>query len=110
MNLGRTRRPAYNASGDAGQLVAFLAFPGGFDMQSWLRSTTYLCLCCAWTLSAVQAVRAGTTPMTTELVVSGLSLPLGVTAPPGDYNRLFIIEQRSGSTGRIRVFDMTTQC
>ena len=39
----------------------------------------------------------------TVRVVSGLSLPVFVTAAPGDTTRLFIIEQRSGSTGRIRI-------
>ncbi len=41
------------------------------------------------------------TPLTTELVVSGLSSPVLVTAPPGDYDRIFIVEQLAG---RIRIF------
>jgi len=40
-------------------------------------------------------------------VASGLTLPLFVTEPPGDTSRLFIVEQRSGSTGRIRILDLT---
>lgn len=39
-------------------------------------------------------------------VVSGLTLPLYVTAPAGDYSRIFIVEQRSGTTGRIRIATM----
>src|SRR5688572_7170949 len=35
------------------------------------------------------------------VVASGLSEPLFVTAPPGDHNRLFILEK----AGRVRVFD-----
>jgi len=45
--------------------------------------------------------------MRTSRVASGLVLPLYVTAPTGDFNRLFIVEQRSGSTGRIRILDLT---
>jgi len=37
-------------------------------------------------------------------VASGLSLPLFVTAPPGDTTRLFIVEQREGDAkGRIKI-------
>ena len=45
--------------------------------------------------------------MRSTRVASGLALPLYVTAPPGDTSRLFIIEQRSGTTGRIRILDLT---
>lgn len=55
------------------------------------------------TVTAVPAI--GQT-LTTQRVVSGLSLPVFVTAPRGDYNRLFIIEQRSGTTGRIRILNL----
>jgi glucose/arabinose dehydrogenase len=41
------------------------------------------------------------TPLTTDLVVSGLSSPVFVTAPPADYDRLFIVEQLSG---QIKIF------
>jgi len=44
------------------------------------------------------------TPLTTVRVASGLSLPLFVTAPPGDTTRLFIVEQREGDAkGRIKI-------
>jgi glucose/arabinose dehydrogenase len=39
----------------------------------------------------------------TVRIVSGLVRPVFVTSPPGD-DRLFIVEQRSGSNGRVRVF------
>jgi glucose/arabinose dehydrogenase len=39
------------------------------------------------------------TPLTTTLVSSGLSRPVDLTAPPGDENRLFIVEQ----SGTIRI-------
>lgn len=38
--------------------------------------------------------------LTTELVASGLSSPVLVTAPAGDFERIFIVEQ----TGKIKVF------
>jgi glucose/arabinose dehydrogenase len=44
-------------------------------------------------------VAAGSTPLTTELVVSGLDQPHLVTYAPGDFDRLFILEKR----GRIRI-------
>jgi glucose/arabinose dehydrogenase len=48
------------------------------------------------------------TPLTTELVASGLSNPLFVTHAENDDSRIFIVEQRSSTTGRIRVFDLNT--
>ena len=44
----------------------------------------------------------------TNRLVTGLARPVFVCAAPGDSGRIFIVEQRSGSTGRIRVFDRTT--
>jgi glucose/arabinose dehydrogenase len=44
--------------------------------------------------------------LATVPVVSGLSLPLYVTAPPGDFNRIFVLEQRSGSLGRVRIVNL----
>jgi len=44
-------------------------------------------------------------------VATGLSLPVFSTYAPGDPNRLFILEQRSGAgddTGRIQILDLTT--
>jgi glucose/arabinose dehydrogenase len=41
-------------------------------------------------------------------VATGLTRPLFVTAPPGDTGRVFIVEQRSGSTGRVRILDFAT--
>ena len=46
--------------------------------------------------------------LTTELVVSGLARPVQVVAAPNDYDRIFIVEQRSGSTGRIKIFNLDT--
>lgn len=41
----------------------------------------------------------------TELVAEDLSLPIYVCSPPGDSNRLFIVEQKSGE---IKILDFTT--
>ena len=42
-------------------------------------------------------------------IASGLSRPVQVTHAPGDESRLFIVEQRSGSTGRVRVYDLVNE-
>ena len=55
-----------------------------------LRCLTGLVLCCAVVAQ---------TPLSLELVASGLTRPVLVTAPSGDLERLFIVEQ----SGRIRV-------
>ena len=44
---------------------------------------------------------ASDAPLTTVRIVSGLSRPLLVTAPPGDVDRLFVLEQ----DGRVRIVD-----
>ena len=46
--------------------------------------------------------------VTSERVASGLARPVQCVAPPGDTERLFIVEQRSGSTGRIRILNLNT--
>lgn len=51
---------------------------------------------------------ASATDLTTVRLVSGLSNPVFVTSPPGDTDRIFIVEQRSGSVGRIRIFNLNT--
>jgi glucose/arabinose dehydrogenase len=44
----------------------------------------------------------------TVRVASGLSRPVYVTHAPGDFKRVFIIEQRSSNIGRIRILDLET--
>lgn len=41
---------------------------------------------------------------TVDLVTSGLSRPLYLVQPRGEAQRLFIVEQRSSTTGRVRVY------
>ncbi len=43
-----------------------------------------------------------------ERVATGLVRPVQATAPPGDSERLFLVESRDGSTGRIRILDLAT--
>ena len=64
-----------------------------------------LSLCCV--IAAAESA-LGATPLTSERVATGLVRPVFTTAPPGDTDRLFIIEQRSGSTGRIRILNLNT--
>jgi len=53
----------------------------------------------ALVMSAAQATRAGEAAIQAVQVASGLNKPLFVTAPPGDFDRVFIVEQR----GRVRI-------
>src|SRR4051812_33172277 len=61
-------------------------------------------------LVALTANAQSLPPMDTVTIASGLTRPVFVTAPPGDYNRIFVIEQQietppmsSQWIGRIRV-------
>lgn len=61
--------------------------------------------------SAAAFVACATTQaqvLDSELVVSGLTRPVYVTSAPGDPDRIYIVEQRSGSTGRIQIFNLAT--
>ncbi len=58
------------------------------------------------TLAALPPLAAQTTMHTTR-VASGLTNPVFVTAPVGDFNRAFIVEQGSGTSGRLRILDLT---
>ncbi|MEM9380500.1 MAG: PQQ-dependent sugar dehydrogenase [Planctomycetota bacterium] len=57
-------------------------------------------------IASVASPPSSAQTLTTEFVVGGLSRPVFVTAPPGDTDRLFIVEQRQSTTGRVRVFDL----
>src|SRR5688572_21018931 len=64
---------------------------------------------CLFTGSATaQEEGAGIPELSSWRVASGLVLPVYVTAPAGDSDRLFIVEQRSGSIGRVRLLNLTT--
>lgn len=51
-----------------------------------------------WALVSAAAC-LGQTPLALELVVAGLQRPVLVTAPPGDLQRLFVVQQ----TGQVRI-------
>lgn len=53
---------------------------------------------------ALAVALLGQTPLQLELVVAGLTRPVLVTAPPGDLERVFVVEQ----TGRIRIVENGT--
>ena len=59
----------------------------------------------ALTLLCAASARSQAVPgLDATRVASGLSAPVFATAPPGDYNRLFIVQQG----GVIRILDLTT--
>lgn len=59
-------------------------------------------------IGAVPLVVACPTKLTVERVASGLARPVYVVSPPSDFRRLFIVEQFSSSTGRIKILNMET--
>lgn len=61
--------------------------------------TVALALLCVPSLKSQTA-----TGFTAQRVVSGLTQPVFVTAPPGDVNRLFIVQQ----TGQVLIFNLRT--
>jgi glucose/arabinose dehydrogenase len=63
------------------------------------------CLGALWLGSSVASAQ-----FRTIRIIAGLARPLFVTAPDGDPNRIFILEQRVGTstTGQIRLFDQNT--
>jgi glucose/arabinose dehydrogenase len=48
------------------------------------------------------------TPLDTVRIASGLSRPVLVTHAPGDFSRIFILEQRTSNIGRIRILDLAS--
>jgi len=67
--------------------------------KPWLVAAIFLWLFVATDLfsQAVQGLAA-------TRVATGLTQPLLVTAPPGDYNRIFIVQQ----TGQVRILNLST--
>ena len=62
-----------------------------------------LCLALLLIMAMPVPVDAGGTPLSTRRIASGVSRPVLVTAPQGDFERLFIVQQQ----GTIRIYDMT---
>ncbi len=65
-----------------------------------MRNTTLAVLALAVFLAPLAANAGNEPPVTTTRVAAGLSSALYVTSPPGDFERLFIVEQ---NTARIRI-------
>jgi glucose/arabinose dehydrogenase len=59
-------------------------------------------------LAATLATPALAQSYTATQVLSGLARPVQVLPIPGDPDRLIILEQRSGATGRVRVYNRAT--
>jgi glucose/arabinose dehydrogenase len=57
-------------------------------------------------LAACHTALAQPFTLSTQQVASGLSRPVFVTAPAGDTSRIFVVEQRSSATGRIRIVNI----
>ncbi len=75
--------------------------------------TTLLALAassCAWLLAPARAGAQTNAPpgVTLVRVASGLTAPLFATAPPGDTQRLFIVEQGSGGSASIKILNLAT--
>jgi glucose/arabinose dehydrogenase len=65
--------------------------------------TVYLIFCLLFLTSFCTVVGANAAGIVAERVASGLSRPVYVTSPPGDVDRLFIVEQH---TGRIKILNL----
>lgn len=68
-----------------------------------LQTSVWAAIC---TLTA--AWSASSSAQTVERVASGLSSPIFATAPASDPNHLYIVEQGSGGTARIKTLDLQT--
>ena len=55
---------------------------------------------------ALVAPKAGAQQLATTRIAVGLAGPVFVTSPPGDNSRLFVVEQRNGTSGRLRIINL----
>src|SRR6185436_13092072 len=74
-------------------------------MISMIRNASLLGLA-ALAVVTISPGATAQTPLSTSLVVNGLQRPVFVTAPVGDTARLFVVEQRIGSVGQIRIVNL----
>ena len=84
-----------------------LGFTGSCSHSSQRRgSIVKIAICCLVLATiSVSGLQAGTAPgLDAVQVASGLTQPLFVTAPPGDFRRLFIVQQ----DGTIRILNLLT--
>ncbi|QOJ01516.1 MAG: PQQ-dependent sugar dehydrogenase [Phycisphaeraceae bacterium] len=59
-------------------------------------------------LAGCAGLGGATFGQTSALVASGFTRPIAAVSAPGRFDRLFIVEQFSGTTGRIQAFNTTT--
>ncbi len=59
-------------------------------------------------LTAIGSGAAQAQDISAEFFADGFTRPVYLTHAPGDFDRVFVVEQRSGTTGRIRVVDRAT--
>lgn len=78
-----------------------------------MRSVCFTLSCLAGLIGPIAHSQSLPVTVNTVTVASGLTLPVFVTAPPGDYNRIFILEQKIESPpssgqfiGRIRILHL----
>lgn len=69
-----------------------------------MRSNARVAIAAA-TASALVSAAAGQT-LTTEVVVDRLTRPVQVVSTPSEPDRIYIVEQFSGTQGRVRIFDL----
>ena len=76
-----------------------------------MKKRVLICLGALW-LVGYTAISQTLPPMDTVTVASGFSNPVFVTAPPGDYNRIFVVEQQvtinNQPNGRIQAVNLQT--
>jgi glucose/arabinose dehydrogenase len=72
----------------------------------WLALRSSLAAAVAAPLAAAPA--AGQEDWFLQRVATGLDRPVFATAPPGDLERVFIVEQRDGNVGRVRILELDT--
>lgn len=59
-------------------------------------------------LAGISTGEAAAQQLTTQLITQSLTRPSWVGSPPGDNDRLFILERFSGTTGRVRILNLAT--
>src|SRR5947209_5657943 len=72
----------------------------GAIIRGWL----VLCAIALMLFPIARATGQAVPPLDAVRVATALSQPVFVTAPPGDYNRLFIVRQR----GRVEILNLQT--
>lgn len=77
-------------------------------MSPSIRTISFLGFALGAGLLSTPTATAQKAAITTQRIASGLSAPLFVTYAPLDRRRLFILEQGSGGTARIKIFSRVT--